>query len=77
MTIQESIDAAGIVPVLRNADAEQFAQDIAGVIFDRQACQALFVTFHAAHPDLKAWEVQAIRGRAYSIAHDSQKPATA
>lgn len=73
MNIQQQIDAAGLVPVLRNAAAEKCAQDIAAVIHDKAARQAVFEAFAKAHPDLKAWEAQALRGRAFCIANAAQR----
>lgn len=76
MTIQQQIDAAGIVPDLRNADAEKCAQDIAAVIHDKDARQAVYSAFLAGHPGLKLWESSAIRDRAFCIAHNNQSSAS-
>jgi len=77
MNIQQQIDAVGLVPVLRNAAAEKCAQELAAVIHDKAARQAVFEAFAKAHPDLKAWEAQALRGRAFCIANAAQRAAAA
>lgn len=69
--VAEQIAAAGIVPALRNADAEKCAQDIAAVIYSAGKRQAIFAAFHRARLDLKAWEAQAIRNRAFCIAKET------
>lgn len=68
MTIQQQIDAARIVSVIRNADAEKCAQDIAAVIHDKDARNAVFAAFFSARPNLKTWEAHVIRDRAFCIA---------
>lgn len=72
--IKRDIDAAGICARLRNAESEAFALSIAENIFDRVKCQELFNAFHSTRPDLKQWEVQAIRGRAYTLARGVHHP---
>lgn len=68
MDIDKAILAAGIVLPLRNPDAEKCAQDIAAVIYNPSARQAVFDAFHKTRPDLKQWEVQAIKDRVLCIA---------
>lgn len=75
MTIQQAIAASGIYPALRNAEAESCAQDLAAVIMDAGKRQAVYAAFVAKHPGLKAWEAQAIKGRALCIAKASQDSA--
>lgn len=74
MTIEQQILASGIVPPLRNPDAEKCAIDLATVILDPVARQKVYSDFLATHPDLKAWESQAIRNRAFCIAREYSKP---
>lgn len=68
MTIRDQINAAGIVPALRNSEAEQCAVDLASVIHNIDARQAVYSAFITAHPKLLRWEGQAIQCRAFCIA---------
>ncbi len=63
-----AVDAAGIVPPLRNPEAEKCAQELAAVIHDKVTRQAVFAAYRDTHPNLKNWEAQAIGQRACSIA---------
>lgn len=58
---------------LKNPEAEQCAQDIAACITDRIKRQEIFAAFHAANPDLKKWEGQAIGSRAVWLARQESE----
>lgn len=71
MSIEERIAAAGIVPALRNPEAEACAKELAAVIHDKEKRQAVFAAYRDAHPMLKNWEAQAIGNRAICIARNA------
>ena len=73
MNITDQINAAGIVPPLRNLDAESLAQNIAANIHNPEERQRLFKEHYDSHPNLKQWESQAIRNRTFCIAKEKLK----